>query len=158
MRFIKGNIILRCIFATVFINKMLIFPSLSAERKAFITVESCYNLTEHIPEDDVSYKGGVDAKGRPVKSADLYERPDLGLKDKISFQLIKDVAKENRGSANAQRQFQQHPGLKGNLDLGEITVKDGKVTLDGKALAGADRTALHRFCTKNQKTGHDKIR
>ncbi|GEM_PF-1659383 len=151
MRLIREKIIWRCIFATVFINKMLIFPSLSDEREAYITVESCRILMEHIPSDDVSYKGGVDVRGKAVKSADLYESPDLGLKDKIIFQLILDVAKENRGSANAQKQFQEHPGLLGYLNLGQVIVKDGKVTLDGKPLAGRNQAALYKFCAKNRK-------
>ncbi|MCF6215721.1 MAG: hypothetical protein L3J58_06055 [Emcibacter sp.] len=130
---------------------MLIFSSVSEDRQAYITVESCRILLEHIPADDVSYKGGVDVRGKSVKSADLYESPDLGLKDEIIFQLILDVAKENRGSANAQKQFQEYRGLLGYLNLGQIIVKDGNVTLDGKPLAGKSQAALYKFCAKNKK-------
>jgi len=144
----------RCIFATIIINKILIFPSVSAERLGLITVESCRILTAHIPRDDVSYQGGVDVRGKPVKPADLYERPDFGLKDKISFALILDVAANNQAGAKAQKQFQEYPGLQGDVYLGQIVVKEGKATLDGKPLAGGDRTALYRFCAKHTKTDH----
>ncbi len=140
----------RCIFATLIINKLLIIPTASAETKAYITVESCRILTEHIPRGDVNYKAGVDARGRPVKPADLSPAPDLGLKDKISFLLILDVARENRGKANSRKQFDDHPGLEGNINFGEIVIKDGKVTLDGKPLAAQYQTELNEFCQKSK--------
>lgn len=140
----------RCIFATVIINNLLINPSVSAETKAYVSVESCRILTTHIPIEDVAYKAGVDVRGRPVKSADLSPAPDLGLKNKISFRLILDVAEENRGSVSSEKQFQDHPGLEGNINLGEIVIKDGNVTLDGKPLAAQHQIELSEFCKKNK--------
>ncbi len=140
----------RCIFATLFINNLLIFSSVSAETKVFVSVESCRILTTHIPADDVNYKAGVDVQGRAVKSADLSPAPDLGLKNKISFLLILDVAKENRGSENTVRQFQDHPGLEGNIKMGEIIIQNGKVTLDGKPLGAQHQQELNEFCKKSK--------
>ncbi len=145
----------RCIFATLIINKLLMLPSVSAETKAYITVENCRALKRHIPADDVNYKSGVDVQGRAVASADLSPAPDFGLKDEISFQLILDVARENRAkknnnSANSQKQFRDHPGLEGNINLGQIVIKDGKVTLDGKPLAAQQQIELSEFCKKSK--------
>ncbi|PCI43382.1 MAG: hypothetical protein COB49_12360 [Alphaproteobacteria bacterium] len=140
----------RCIFATLIINNLLIFSSVSAETKAYVTVESCRILTTHIPRDDVNYKAGVDVRGRSVKPADLSPTADFGLKDKISFLLILDVAEENRGSGNSQQQFQDHPGLEGRINLGEIVIKDGNVTLDGKPLGSQNRQELSEFCQKSK--------
>lgn len=144
----------RCIFATLIINKLLIFSSVSAETKAYVSVESCRILTTHIPIDDVTYKAGMDVRGRPVKPADLSPAPHLGLKDKISFLLILDVAKENRGSVNSEKQFQGHSdfgrGLEGYINLGEIVIKDGKVTLDGRPLASQHQIELNEFCQKSK--------
>ncbi len=140
----------RCIFATIIINKILIFPSVSAEKKAWITVESCRILTEHIPADDVSYKGGVDVRGKPVKPADLTPTTDFGLKDRISFLLILDVAKESRPGHRPPGQFTDYPGLEGRISLGQILIRDGKVTLDGKPLAARNRQALTEFCQKSR--------
>jgi len=140
----------RCIFATLILNKILIFPSASAETGAFVTIEDCQILTDHIPDADVTYKGGVDVRGRPVKPADLSPAPNLGLKDQISFLLILDVAEENRGNENTLKQFQATPGLEGFINLGRIVIKDGRVTLDGKPLAAAHQRQLHVFCRNNK--------
>lgn len=140
----------RCIFATLIINKLLIFPGVSAETKAYVTVESCRILTRHIPDDDVTYKAGVDVMGRSVKPADLSPAVDLGIGNKISFRLILDVAEENRGSENSGKLFQDHPGLEGNINLGEIVIEDGKVTLDGKPLSTQHQIELDEFCQKSR--------
>lgn len=140
----------RCIFATLLINSLLIFSSVSAERQALVSVHNCRAMTAHIPLDDVNYKAGVDVQGKPVTPADLSPQPDFGLKDGISFRLILDVAKESRSTENSNRQFQDHPGLEGNINLGEIMVKDGKVTLDGKPLAAQQQIELSEFCKKSK--------
>ena len=140
----------RCIFATLIINKILIFSSVSAEIKAFVSRDDCRILTEHIPSDDVAYKAGVDVRGRAVKPADLSPAVDLGLKDKISFLLILDVAKENRLGDRPLEQFTDHPGLEGHISLGQIVIKEGKVTLDGKPLATQNRQILNEFCLKSR--------
>lgn len=141
----------RCIFATLFLNAILIFPSESAEKKALVTVEACQMLTQHIPLEDVTYKAGVDVRGISVVPADLGKIPDLDLKDTISFQLIIDAAKEIRMKKPNKQLFQQHPGLQNEINLGQIVVKDGQVTLDGKSLAGDQQKHLLVFCRKNTK-------
>ncbi|VAV91171.1 hypothetical protein MNBD_ALPHA02-203 [hydrothermal vent metagenome] len=141
----------RCIFATLIINKILIFPSVSAETRAFVSRENCRVLTEYIPSDDVTYKAGVDVRGKAVKPADLSPAMDLNLKDKISFQLILDVAKENRLGDRPIEQFANHPGLEGHVPLGQIAIKDGKVTLDGKPLGAQKQQLLNEFCLKSRK-------
>ncbi len=154
--FMRGNMMWRCIFATIIINKILIFPSVSAEKKAWVTVESCRILTEHIPADDVSYKGGVDVRGKPVKPADLSPAPYLRPQDGVSFQLILDVAEENRAAGNPQRQLSGRPGQRGDMYMGQVVVRDGKVTLDGRPLGGANRKALYVLCQKNNKKKNNK--
>ncbi|MBL4801012.1 MAG: hypothetical protein JKY45_03900 [Emcibacter sp.] len=139
----------RCIFATVILNNILIFSSASAETKAYVTVENCRILTAHIPNDDVTYKGGVDVRGKAVMPANVSSGPDFGLKTGISFLLILDVAKESRATVNSQNQFQDHPGLEGKINLGRIEIKNGKVTLDGKDLAAQHKMELSEFCQKS---------
>lgn len=139
----------RCIFATVMVNVFLIFPSTSAENKAYVTLENCRLLTAHSPRDDVTYKAGVDSQGNAVAPADISAPIDLGLKDKISFLLILDVAKENN-SSDALKQFEEHPGLEGKINLGRIEVVNGKATLDGKSLGGQQQIELSEFCRKSR--------
>ena len=156
----------RCIFATLILNKILIFSSVSAETKVFVSRQDCLILTQHIPKDDVAYKAGVDVRGRSVKPADISPAVDLGLKNGISFLLILDVAEENRGrqnrsqknrgqknrgNGNANKQFRDHPGLEGKINLGQIMIKDGKATLDGKPLAVQHQMELNEFCQKSRK-------
>ncbi len=143
----------RCIFATVVVNSFLIFPSTSAENKAYITLENCRLLTAHTPRDDVAYKAGVDRRGNSVAPADISTSIDLGLKDKISFLLILDVAKESgikENNGDTGKQFADHPGLKGDMNLGRIDVVNGKATLDGKILGGQQFKALNEFCKKSK--------
>lgn len=141
----------RGIFATLIVNNLLMVSSVSAEATAYVSVDSCRILTRHIPTDDVVYKPGIDVRGRPVTPANLSPAPDFGLKDKISFHLILDVAEEARGNADTQRQFQDHPGLEGRVGLGLIEIKQGEVTLDGKPLASQHQIELTEFCKKSRK-------
>ena len=141
----------RGIFATLIINNSLMVSNVSAETIAYVSVDSCRILTRHIPTDDVVYKPGVDVRGRPVRPANLSPAPDLGLKDKISFHLILDVAKEARSNVSSQEQFRDHPGLEGRLSLGRVEIKEGKVTLDGKPLVSQHQIELTEFCKKSRK-------
>ena len=151
----------RCIFATLILNKILIFPSVSAETKVYVSRQDCRILTQHIPKDDVAYKAGVDVRGRSVKPADISPALDLGLKNGISFLLILDVAEENRGrqnrsqknrgNGNTNKQFRDHPGLEGKINLGQIMIKNGKATLGGKPLAVQHQMELNEFCQKSRK-------
>ena len=140
----------RCIFATLILNKILIFSSLSGEIKAYVTPDDCRILTEHIPGNDVTYKAGVDMRGKSVKGANLSPSPNLGIKNKLSFLLILDIAKENRVQEGGVDQFTGHPGLKGEISLGRIIIQDGKVTLDGKPLVASHQQALAEFCQKSK--------
>lgn len=141
---------IRCIFATLIVNISLIFPSFSADNVAFVSPEVCQRLTVHKPRDDVEYKGGVDVKGRPVVPADIAPYSGLGVEDVISFLLILDIAKENRGNEGSLKQLNAHPELAGYLNLGQIIIKDGKVTLNGKPLAAQNRQVLNEFCLKSR--------
>lgn len=141
----------RCIFATLLINKILMFPSLSADREAFVTLETCRKLTDYIPADDVAYKGGVDVRGRPVKGADLAPAADLGRQDNISFLLILDILKEKQGAGKLPKAIKDNPGLRGEITFGRIRIKDGVATLDGKPLAAQPRKDLYEFCQKSKK-------
>jgi len=140
----------RCILATIMFNSFLMYPSVSAEKTVTISAKNCRFLTSHRPHDDVAYKAGVDVRGKAVTPADIAPPRDLGIKDKISFRLILDVAAEYRSGATALTKFKEHPGLKGDLDFGEIIIKDGKVTLDGQDLSAEHQSALYKFCTQRK--------
>lgn len=140
----------RCIFATVFIYGFTAFSMASAPKDAYVTVENCRILTQHIPAKDVTYKSGVDIRGKPVKPADLNPAPDLGLKEKISFRLILDVGSESRADETLPEQFREHPGLEGWINMGLITLKEGRVMLDGKPLDQSQHIALTEFCRNSR--------
>tara|TARA_R110002073_G_scaffold320123_1_gene495154 strand:- start:240 stop:686 length:447 start_codon:yes stop_codon:yes gene_type:complete len=138
----------RCIFATIIINKSLIFSSISAEVTLKIEPKDCRLLTAHKPDADVAYRPGVDVAGKAVAPADLPASSSSALarhlEDSISFQVILDDHNltlrppQGGGAANA--------GLTGEMILGIITVKDGRAMLDGVPLDGGSTDRLIAFC------------
>ena len=141
----------RCIIATIIVNEMLIFSSLSAEKDILVREADCRFLTTHIPADDVTYKEGIDVRGMPVKPADLGPKNDLGLKNKISFRLILDVAQQRRGGGTQIKPFQDYQGLEGKIDFGLVEITNGVATLDGKPLSKSHRNDLTAFCRQQAK-------
>ncbi len=136
----------RCIYATLIFNNILIFSSSSEERVIVVTPEICHHVTAHIPDKDVNYKGGVDVRGRAVKPADMDQNADSILNPEISFMLSLDVAKENMGNENSKRQFEEHKGLEGKINLGHVLLKEGQLTLDGKPMSSPNQEELYRLC------------
>jgi len=145
----------RVIFVTLMINISLIFPSGSAERLAYVTKENCQRLLAHIPADDVAYKAGVDVRGKAVAPADLAPSSDfasnLGMKEGISFHLILDVAKESGINDRSKKIFEDHKGLRGEIYLGQVVIKDGQATLNGKPLVADDEKQLLLLCRQDKK-------
>ena len=65
----------------------------AAESKAVtLSKAACARLVQHVPADDVTYKPGVDARGRPVVPADLGGGPTIAIPDEINIQIGIDLA------------------------------------------------------------------
>lgn len=57
-------------------------------------VELCHVLDKHVPDDDVTYKPGVDVKGNAVAPADLNGGSDFELPETIKIPLTINLAEE----------------------------------------------------------------
>lgn len=106
---------------------------------AEITVSKtdCRKIIGYTPAPDVTYRPGVDAHGRKVAPADLAAGPSaFKLPDKITFNIGKDLAKDFNSKYT------------GDAVFGKVTVKQGKVFWNGKALNDQSRNAIAQACRK----------
>ncbi len=107
-----------------------------------ITGADCSRLVEHRASSDVAYRPGVDAKGRPVASADLPGGVRVNPRTEFTIDINVDL----------QRRF----GVAGNpsvhqplAKVGAITVKGDKAYFDGQPLTDDTQEALAAYC-RNQ--------
>lgn len=97
---------------------LLAFPAYADTRPA-----ECQMLTEHMADNDVTYKPGVDADGNAVVPADLNAAP-FEMPDVMTVPLSVDLV----------RRLPDPPeGVFGEAPLGFLEVhKNGRVTYDGQ--------------------------
>jgi len=137
------------------LNMILIFPCVSAEERAFVTLETCRQLTNYIPADDVAYKAGVDVRGKAVKPADVESNSTysdlIELNKEISFRLILDVATFAKSRGNTTIPLDAQKGIRGEIPLGLVTIKEGIVTLDGKPLSADQQKQVYLLCEESKK-------
>lgn len=120
----------------------------AAEPEAMLTLnateDACAALSPHVPDDTVAYQPGVDATGRPVAPADLHDpyRLDLTEEDAVirlriplaEFASIPDGLETIIGD--------------GQIDVGDVTIRDGIVHLGGRPLSNPTAHALAEACTE----------
>lgn len=117
-----------------------------------ITKVNCDLLVKHIPDADVAYQPGVDSYGRPVAPADLNPSPITHLEDKISIRLTNNAAKLfNLKVPQADVQNGDGTTSKQNLvntqmEVGYVTLHDGKAYLDGQPLESNQQDELAVLC------------
>ncbi|MBT5073637.1 MAG: hypothetical protein HOJ34_03070 [Kordiimonadaceae bacterium] len=115
----------------------------NAERVILITPSNCQLLTQHVPDADLAYQPGLDARGNKVTPADLENGSNLGLgANGYSFYMTHDALRENSiadkyGLGDAQE---------GKIILGQVTVKDGDVLWNGTSLKEADKNRIYLLC------------
>lgn len=121
-----------------------------AERVIIVTREQCNLLTPHIPDVDVEYKPGKDARGRDVVPADLNGGNDpLGIGENgYSFLMVHDAL----GQANLESQYGLTGSQEGKIVLGQVTVKDGDVFWNGQSLREAERNRVYMLCNQERST------
>ena len=106
-----------------------------------VDTAACRALTvAHQPADDVGYKAGVDARGRPVASADLNAPAPPVLASEFTFNLAVDLAPHLPAGS---RLFQPQ------LNVGRVTIgPSGAVLFNGQPLPQSDLTALAAACRR----------
>ena len=81
-----------------------------AETVALSTAD-CKKLVQHVPADDVTYKPGVDVRGKAVAPADLGGGYNVNIPEEINIQIGIDLA--DRLGLRAARRTPPTPGLPG---------------------------------------------
>lgn len=137
----------------------------AAESKAVtLSKAACARLVQHVPSDDVTYKPGVDARGRPVVPADLGGGPSIVLPDEINIQIGIDLA-DRLALRDARRGTAPTPGLpgtptpaapvrkvlpfEGKAALSELTIKGNDAFWNGQRIAPQDEVMLAEACRQS---------
>jgi len=106
-----------------------------------VSLDDCKRLVRHQARDDVTYKPGVDVRGKAVKSADL--QPRLGAitpPDEIVIDFGLDLA--GRYGIPAAGLYDATAGI-GTIQYDMMT---GGLTFNGKPLLKDDSRAVARAC------------
>ncbi len=115
--------------------------------KITVSEKNCERIQKHIARDDVTYKPGVDVRGRPVAPADLQDNR-LKLPDTITIDLslpLQDLYAPGN----------QPPDLLKNADVqvGKIDyhINSGKLLFNGQELSDPAMHAIAEECRKQYK-------
>ena len=116
-------------------------PADSAEGIVVISTADCRRLVRHTPRPDVTYRPGVDVRGRPVKSADLNPN-SIKLPEEIAiditvniFDLLGRTAPRGLGRGSEAR-------------LGTVVYQRGRLTFNGEPLGDDAEAAIAAACKK----------
>jgi hypothetical protein len=109
--------------------------------KVTVTPLDCRRLVAHRPADDVAYKPGVDAYGRPVTPADLPGTQVIKAPDKITFNITYD-ALGKLGLTKASNL------LSGEATVGEVSydISSGRLEFNGAPLTDPEIAVLATAC------------
>lgn len=108
-----------------------------------IDAEICRRLVRHIPDPDVTYRPGVDVRGRPVAPADLhdYSAFESLVPDTVTFHVVLDPF-ERTGIAPPKGI--ESPGMV----LGTVgyDINRGTFTINNSPVTTSQEDALVRAC------------
>lgn len=119
-------------------------PALAAETVTISTAD-CRRLVAHTPAADVTYKGGVDVRGKTVAPADLPGSATIDLPEFIEIPITVDTAKR-LGRAAPGNILGARRGLEGKAALGTLTVKGNDLFWNGKQIQSQDEIFLAESC------------
>lgn len=102
-----------------------------------LTSAQCQELLRQLPSGDAEYVPGISADGQAVAPADLPAADGGSPFDVVEIRLLGKPDPTGR------------EGIATELRAGILRVdtRTGRVTLDGRDLAGTDGATLARFCT-----------
>jgi len=106
-----------------------------------VTPKDCRRLAAHKPAEDVAYKPGVDAYGRPVTPADLPGTQVIKAPDKITFSITYD-ALGKLGLTDSSSL------LSGEATIGEVSydISSGRLEFNGEPLTDPEIAVLATAC------------
>ncbi len=128
--------------------------ALSAARAETVKLSTgdCSKLVAHQPTDDVTYKPGVDVRGKAVVPADIGGGTQITVPESIDIQIGIDLADRlalrdarRQGAATTTRKVLPYEG---KSPIGTLTVKGNDVFWNGERVASQDEALLAEACRK----------
>ena len=123
----------------IFILSAAVFAAPASAQTVSITYEECQRFTRHVPDDDVTYKPGVDAQGRSVAPADLNGGFKIDPPTEFSIPVTIDLQKRF-GLPMDPNLFQTE------AQIGNIVYRDGRAWFNGQPLPLENRSEIIRVC------------
>lgn len=102
-----------------------------------LSPEDCARVVAHVPEDNVTYRPGVDAMGRRVAPADL--SPPQAIMPPVPWFVL---------SVDLAQRLMLPTGLKGDLPLGIVSVQGNQVLFNGQPIGDQSQAALAAACAQ----------
>jgi hypothetical protein len=118
-------------------------PATAAETLTISTAD-CRRLVAHAPRADVTYQGGVDARGKPVVPADV-SGAAVELPAFIDIPIALDVARRLSGGTPGDV-LSSRRGLEGKGPLGTLTIKGNDAFWNGRQLQSQEEAMLAEAC------------
>lgn len=112
----------------------------------YVTRQDCRSLVAHRPDQDISYRPGVDAHGKYVAPADL-PGPNLNiLPDRVTFDLKLNPLAYGAPQSTAQSgQFANTATAIARID---VDLLSGAVRINGQSLDGEQTAIVTAACKK----------
>jgi hypothetical protein len=122
---------------------VMFLPGWALAQEIVVLPSMCQSLSRHLPDADVTYQPGIDARGRAVVPADLSSGGQKMAQDimdvPIRVPLTVDLA---------ERLGIDRSGLSLDAPIGEISLENGQMMFNGRAINGIDPVALRAICSR----------
>ena len=122
---------------TVFMQTVTASPLPSA--KITISKRDCLKLVRYEPHDDVSFKPGVNVRGKKVRSANLGGERGIKITDEFSFKFNLNIAKKYGWDSK---------NISADIAVGKVTVRGVNVYFNGQRLTSMEQKAITAQCRK----------
>jgi hypothetical protein len=124
-----------------------------------VSTRDCTTLVQHVPADDVTYKPGVDVRGKAVAPADLGGGYNVPIPEEITLSIGIDLA--DRLALRDARKQTNPPGLpagsatapvrkvlpyEGLAPIGTLSVKGNDVFWNGERIGQQEELQLTEAC------------
>ncbi|NKB21976.1 MAG: hypothetical protein GKS01_15900 [Alphaproteobacteria bacterium] len=134
------------ITTAIFCFAIIIVYSASAQTVT-VTKEDCARLVQHVPNQGVAYRPGVDAYGRKVIPADLGGGLRIKAPKEFSIPITMDLQKL-LGLPVDPNFFQTQ-----NFTVGTVNFKNGRAYFNDQPLQNEQAAKLSELCQKRMSAG-----
>lgn len=127
----------------VFLHGELVFAE-----EVLVDPNFCRVLVEHFPEKSIEYKSGVDVHGNPVVPADLPNNNSFHIQEVISIPLTAGLFEVLAFSTES---YPFNTMKRTDINLGLLTLKNGKVFYNEQPLTNEQHNRLIALCSDSDK-------